>query len=166
MNQISERESIDGLIACLGTELLNSRCDHLESSGEGSGYWIAVKLDEVSEKGFDEMKRGGISGKRAETKEKSEDAARWRGRRRKGDQIGERKGELGVGETEKKQVEDGRRDYMRREIEMNDRFGVENRKERENRICGREEHRPLRLSLIQGDDWYPLLREDTEEVNK
>ena len=110
MNQISERKRIEGVRLRGEAELLDGRRGHSKSGGERRGCWVAVQLDEVREKRFDEVKSGGIGGGSAETKKNGEKTGGRRGDGREGDEIGERAGELGVGETEEKEIEDGRRD--------------------------------------------------------
>ena len=69
-----------------------------------------VEFDEVCEKRFDEVESGRIGGGSAETKKHGEKTCGRRGDGGEGDEIGERAGELGVGETEEKEIQDGGRD--------------------------------------------------------
>lgn len=110
MDQIGERERIEGARLRCEAELLDGRSGHSESGGERRGRWVAVELDEVCEKRFDEVESGQIGGGSAETKKHGEKTGGRRGDGGEGDEIGERAGELGVGETEEKEIEDGGRD--------------------------------------------------------
>lgn len=110
MDQIGERERIEGVRLRREAELLDGRSSHSQGGGERRGRWVAVQLDEVREKRFDEVESGGIGGGSAETKKHGEKTGGRSGDGGEGDEIGERAGELGVGEAEEKEIQDGGRD--------------------------------------------------------
>lgn len=115
MDQIGERERIEGVRLRCEAELLDGRSGHSKSGGERSGRWVAVQLDEVGEKRFDEVESGRIRGGGAETKKHGEKTGGRGGDGGEGDEIGEGAGELGVGETEEKKILDGGRDWKGKE---------------------------------------------------